>query len=83
MQNYRQALRIIAGERELEVKMKKKGISGPHVFGGWLEEERKYLKGLAQEPIEETTTMEYYQSLVDLKASEYIYFEFIPALSNN
>lgn len=70
MRNYRQALDIIAGEGELEAKMKNRGITGRHVFEQWLEEEQKYLRGLAQEPVEETTAMEYYQSLVDLKASE-------------
>lgn len=74
MQNYRQALRIIAGETELEAKIKKKGIAGHHVFEQWLGEERKYLQSLAQEPLEESTAMEYYQSLVDLRASECVSF---------
>lgn len=57
--------------------MKNKGIAGCHVFQQWLDEERKYLNGLAQEPIEETIAMDYYQSLVDLRASEYVILMFI------
>lgn len=57
--------------------MKNKGIAGRHVFQQWLDEERKYLNGLAQEPIEETIAMDYYQSLVDLRASEYVILVFI------
>lgn len=70
VQNYHQALRIIGGEDELEKKMKQRGIVDRHTFEQWLEEEWQYLKGLSQEPVEETTVMEYYQALVDLKASQ-------------
>ncbi|KAF7761157.1 hypothetical protein Agabi119p4_10566 [Agaricus bisporus var. burnettii] len=68
VQNYCQALRIIEGESTLLKKMEKQGIQDGKVFEKWLEEERAYLKGLSQEPIEETMAMEYYQSLVDLKS---------------
>ena len=47
-------------------------ITDVTVFAQWLEEEREYLKGLSTEPIQvrETQEMEYYQKLVNLRASE-------------
>ena len=42
------------------------------VFEDWLEEEQAYLKGLTKEPMVETMEMEYYQKLVNLRASEYV-----------
>lgn len=45
-------------------------ITDTTVFAQWLEEEREYLKGLSIEPIRETQEMEYYQKLVNLRASE-------------
>ena len=45
-------------------------ITDVTMFAQWLEEEREYLKGLSIEPIRETQEMEYYQKLVNLRASE-------------
>jgi hypothetical protein len=47
------------------------GITDESVFETWLDEERAYLQGLQKEPEEETLQMEYWQKLVDLRASEY------------
>lgn len=70
VQNYHQALCIIDSKDELEKKMKERGIMDHCTFEQWLEKEWQYLKGLSQEPIEEMMAMEYYQALVDLKASQ-------------
>ena len=45
-------------------------ITDVTVFAQWLGEEREYLKGLSIEPIRETQEIEYYQKLVNLRASE-------------
>jgi hypothetical protein len=45
-------------------------IVGPEVFTQWLDEEKVYLLGLQQEPLRESQEMEYYQKLVNLRASE-------------
>ncbi|KAG6809366.1 hypothetical protein H0H92_000527 [Tricholoma furcatifolium] len=67
--NYRQALHLLAGEDALQKTMQDQGIAGTHIFHEWLEEERTYLKSLASEPIEETTEMDYYQKLVNYYAA--------------
>lgn len=46
------------------------GISDVGVFEAWLDEEKVYLQGLKTEPEEETLQMEYYQKLINLRASE-------------
>jgi hypothetical protein len=46
------------------------GIPDESVFEAWLDEERAYLQGLQKEPEDETLQMEYWQKLVDLRASE-------------
>lgn len=57
-------------------------ITDVSVFPQWLEEERAYLKGLSTEPIRETKEMEYYQKLVNLRASElYICCSFVSKLT--
>ena len=43
-----------------------------NIFGVWLVEEQQYLKGLMKEPLRETEEMEYYQKLVNLRASEQV-----------
>ena len=68
--NYRQALDILKGESALKKAMVDHGIADIAVFGEWLAEEREYLQGLTTEPIRETQEMEYYQKLVNLRASE-------------
>jgi hypothetical protein len=45
-------------------------ITDVSVFTQWLKEEQEYLKGLSTEPIRETKEMEYYQKIVNLRASE-------------
>ena len=44
-------------------------ITDNSIFHRWLEEEKKYLEGLSQEPPEETLQMEYWQRLGQLEAS--------------
>lgn len=69
-ENYKQALDVIhSGPTSLEYAMADLQISDPAVFEQWREEERVYLQGLSQEPLQETLEMEYYQKLVNLSAS--------------
>ena len=65
-----QALDIIKGTSALNKSMADLKITDVSMFAQWLEEERDYLKGLLTEPIRETQEMEYYQKLVNLRASE-------------
>ena len=44
------------------------------VFQDWLAEEKAYLEGLSREPLLESLVMEYWQKLVNLGASEYVFF---------
>ncbi|KAG6895254.1 hypothetical protein C0992_002338 [Termitomyces sp. T32_za158] len=67
--NYRQALDLLAGEDVLWKTMEDQGITGTEVFHQWLEEERVYLTSLSKEPIQETLEMNYYQKLVDFYAA--------------
>lgn len=46
------------------------GILGVEVFNEWLDKEKVYLEGLKTEPEEETLQMEYYQKLINFRASE-------------
>jgi hypothetical protein len=61
--NYRQALDLLKTEPTLRSTMKAQGISDVTVFADWLREEREYLEGLNQEPVQDTLDMEYYQRL--------------------
>ncbi|KAG1844785.1 hypothetical protein F4604DRAFT_1937342 [Suillus subluteus] len=68
--NYKQALDILAnGNAVLPNMMRDLGVADDTVFERWLDEEKAYLKGLTQEPEEETLQMEYWQRLVNMKAS--------------
>lgn len=67
--NYRQALKIIAGEGSLSTAMKSRGISADD-FEQWLVEERAYLKSLGKEPEEETLNLDYFQKLLELRRLE-------------
>lgn len=68
--NYKQALDILTnGNAVLPNMMRDLGVADDGVFERWLDEEKAYLKGLTQEPEEETLQMEYWQRLVNLKAS--------------
>jgi hypothetical protein len=64
--NYRQALKVLAGEETLHSAMDANGIKDPSIFTTWLGEEKKYLEGLKHEPLRETLQMEYYKKLVNL-----------------
>lgn len=69
--NYKQALDILSsGPAALSQAMTDLKISDTRVFEEWREEEKVYLEGLQKEPIIETLEMEYYQKLVNLRASE-------------
>ena len=70
MNNYKQALGILAGEAAFIKQMRDQGLSNTTVFQDWLAEERAYLEGLSREPLVETLTMEYWQKLVNLGASQ-------------
>ncbi|TEB31942.1 hypothetical protein FA13DRAFT_1843167, partial [Coprinellus micaceus] len=71
--NYKQALGLIAQESALREQIARRGISNPKdVFHAWLKEEHDYLTGLSKEPLEETLQMEYYQRLINLKARKYV-----------
>ena len=50
--------------------MRDQGVPNTSVFEDWLAEERTYLEGLSREPLTETLTMEYWQKLVNLEASQ-------------
>ena len=47
-------------------------VTDMNIFGVWLVEEQQYLKGLMKEPLRETEEMEYYQKLVNLRASKQV-----------
>lgn len=61
--NYKQALALLKTESALHSTMKAQGISDVTVFSDWLREEREYLEGLNQEPVQDTLDIEYYQRL--------------------
>ncbi|KAF6763420.1 hypothetical protein DFP72DRAFT_986985 [Ephemerocybe angulata] len=61
--NYKQALLLIAGEDELKRQMELAGIESADTFREWLQQEREYLDALKTEPPEETLKMDYYLSL--------------------
>ncbi|KAK7052690.1 hypothetical protein R3P38DRAFT_3306336 [Favolaschia claudopus] len=65
--NYKQALEILATESAIMQVMRDAGLT-PAMVEGRLQEEKEYLQSLAQEPEEETEQMEYYQQLVNLEA---------------
>lgn len=68
--NYKQALQVIAGQDVLEKQMRERNIVDISIFQQWLKEEQEYLTNLSREPLEETLQMEYYQKLVNLNASQ-------------
>lgn len=70
MNNYKQALGILSGEAAFIKQMRDQGVSNTSVFQDWLAEERVYLEGLSREPLTESLTMEYWQKLVNLGASQ-------------
>jgi hypothetical protein len=68
--NYKQALGIFGGEEAFMKQMHDQGVSNTSIFQDWLAEEKVYLEGLSREPFTETLTMEYWQKLVNLGASQ-------------
>jgi hypothetical protein len=68
--NYHQALNILKDEAAFKTAMNDLNIMHVGNFEEWLAEEREYLRALSKEPLEETLEMEYYQKLVNLRASE-------------
>ena len=70
--NYTQALNVLQGALALKRSMADLAITNVNMFAEWLEEERKYLKGLLTEPIHKMQKMEYYQKLVNLEASKWV-----------
>ncbi|KAG2350209.1 hypothetical protein BDR05DRAFT_971794 [Suillus weaverae] len=72
--NYKQVLNILSdGEINLKKLMQDIHIPDESVFEWWLQEERDYLHSLCSEPEHETLQMEYWQKLVNLTASQYIF----------
>ncbi|KAF9033499.1 hypothetical protein BDZ89DRAFT_911762, partial [Hymenopellis radicata] len=57
--NYLQALQLLATERQVEKTMAEKCIDSKEVFKEWLTKERAHLQSLLKEPPEETLQMEY------------------------
>jgi hypothetical protein len=68
--NYKQALGILSGEAAFVNQMRDQGVYNVSVFQDWLAEEKVYLEGLSREPLAESLTMEYWQKLVNLEASQ-------------
>ncbi|KAF8212595.1 hypothetical protein K438DRAFT_1475330, partial [Mycena galopus ATCC 62051] len=58
------ALKIKQSLPALHAAMKSLGVTVRKEFATWLEKEKKYLRTLSKEPIQETLEMEYYQKLV-------------------
>lgn len=71
MNNYKQALKILAGENALQEAMKARGIKGQD-FTQWLIDEKEYLVALGKEPAEETLQLDYFQKLLELCRLEYV-----------
>ncbi|KAF8143379.1 hypothetical protein K438DRAFT_1993896 [Mycena galopus ATCC 62051] len=67
---YRRALKIKQSLPTLHAAMKSLGITVREEFATWLEKEKKYLRTLSKEPIQETLEMEYYQKLVNHRDNE-------------
>jgi hypothetical protein len=68
--NYKQALQIIAGEKDLYDTMQRVGIVNVCIFNDWLKEEREYLLARSKEPEVETLHIDYYRALVKLNLLE-------------
>jgi hypothetical protein len=64
--NYQQALSIIAEEVSVGQLMEELGVHDGSTFEQWLKEEEEYLQSLKNEPIEETLRMDYVKKLVEM-----------------
>ncbi|KAG6884909.1 hypothetical protein C0992_005599 [Termitomyces sp. T32_za158] len=76
-------LRLINGLPALEKQMNDQGVPDFEMFKQWLVEEKAYLEGLSQEPLQEMLQMEYYQSLVNLDASQFVILSWRNSLSGS
>lgn len=65
--NYRQALEVIAQQPQIQESMRRLQIRDEAIFMHWLDEERNYLKNLSREPPQETLEIDYYLRLCELK----------------
>ncbi|KAJ7713835.1 hypothetical protein B0H14DRAFT_3523213 [Mycena olivaceomarginata] len=70
---YRRALKMKRGLPALQEAMRALGVPTRDVFEDWLEKEKRFLRLLTKEPVQETQEMEYYQKLVNFYACEYVY----------
>jgi hypothetical protein len=70
---YRRALKMKRGLPALQEAMCALGVPTRDVFEDWLEKEKRFLRLLTKEPVQETQEMEYYQKLVNFYACEYVY----------
>ncbi|KAI6114544.1 hypothetical protein F5141DRAFT_1188000 [Pisolithus sp. B1] len=74
--NYKQTLTIIHDSKAVLTNLKHDlSIDDDGIFHRWLEEEKKYLKGLSHEPPEETLHMEYWQRLGKLEVNTWNIFK--------
>lgn len=72
--NYKEALDTLEDDQKaLMTAMRDLNISDTSVFEEWLCEEKVYLSRLKREPQEETLQMEYWQALVNLSTTKYIF----------
>jgi hypothetical protein len=68
--NYHQALRILAEEAPVERLMAELGVEDSSTFEQWLREEEKYLQLLKREPLKETLQIDYVKKLVELRDAQ-------------
>ncbi|KAJ7787126.1 hypothetical protein B0H14DRAFT_3095486 [Mycena olivaceomarginata] len=67
---YRRALKMKRGLPALQEAMRSLNVPTRDVFEAWLEQEKRFLRLLTKEPLQETQEMEYYQKLVNFYTSE-------------
>ncbi|KAJ7076258.1 hypothetical protein B0H15DRAFT_925229 [Mycena belliarum] len=67
---YRRALRTKATLPALQETMVQLRVESRAIFETWLEKEKRFLRTLSKEPVQETLEMEYYQKLVNLLHQE-------------
>ncbi len=65
--NYYDALNILSDAPALVSAMEGLGVKATSEFSDWLAAEKRYLKGLTKEPLEETLQMEYVMKLEQLE----------------
>lgn len=68
--NYKQALELIRDAPTIARTMDALGVKGPHEFKEWLEEERRCLDSLENEPLVEVWQMSYVDKLRELQTAE-------------